>query len=314
MARTYSISQINQSGVGVPGEIVLVAGAGDVTRSFAGKFWWNGAFPVVSNTLPGYTPPTPVGYTLIQTTSFDIIENPSYGGRYTVYSPISAPDAIANPSSAFSGGETHILVSELVGAPIPLSGDELNTGSVTNISTYLIAIPNDTVLGDVASVNGVSTLVVPPTIQFASRPLDFVGRHGAPWAESFQQNIVDVTQHFIGPTAPLLPLRGLTWYNTTLNRLEIWNGSAWVVIASTLPGANTTYKHFQAVASTTWVVPHNLNLVYPYIAFVHVFKDTGAADPDKYKQILPLDIEFTSANSLNVEFTAPEAGYVLIRA
>lgn len=292
MARSYSVSQIVPSGgVGVPGRIVLSAGAGDVTVSFAGKFWRDS----VGGTLPGYTPPTPVGYTLIQATTFDISDNPSYAGRYTVYSPVSSGDAVTNPSSSFLSPNTVIRVNEVVGVPDNV-GDDL-IGTVSNISTYLI------------SIVGEPTLVIPPTVLFSDRPIDTVGRNGSPWGELFTQNFVDLAQSFAGPTAPANPYRGQLWYDDANNELKLRTTAlTWATLAIS---AASSYRHNQAVPSTTWTMNHNLGLAVPYVGVVQFFVDIGGG---VYKAMLPADVSFLSANQMVASFTSAQSGVALIRA
>ena len=300
MARTYAIKEIFQSGgVGSPGRIRLADAVGDVTNSFAGKFYRNS----VGATQPGYTVAPSPGYSFVQATTFDIINNPSYAGRYTTYSPIDAPDSTLNPSSQYSAPNTTIRVLEVVGPTLGTSPtDNLNTGSVTNISTYLITIVGEPVL------------VIPPAVLLENRPIDMIGRNGTPWGEPVTQNLVDIVQNFSSTTAPLSPFIGQTWYNIGASpspRFELWNGTTWVVLATVAPGSNSTVRVTQAVATTSWTVTHNLALLAPFVCLYQVFVDTGGG---VYEHMLPSDVTFTSLNSFTVTFTTPQSGIVLIRA
>jgi hypothetical protein len=289
MARTLSIVQITQSASGSPGRIDV---SGNLVSSFQGKFYRSS----VGATLPGYTTPTPSSaYTLIAATTFTIVNNPSYNGTYTVYSPISAVDP--TPSSTFSSGVTEVYVNEVVSSPITNS-DLNSTGQVTNISTYVIAI------------EGEASLVVPPTVQFSNRPLDIIGRNGQPWAESYTQNFVKLAQSFAG-AQPANPFLGQLWYDDTLNVLNLNTAGGFVTIASGTAGANTTFRFTQTAAATTWVVPHNLGLASPFVGIVQIFVDTGGG---VYKMIFPSDMSFDSVNQLTITFTAAQKGIVLIRA
>ena len=295
MARSYAIAQILQSGgPGSPARIRLAPAAGNVAVSFDGKFYRNSA----GLTQPGYTAVPSPGYTLVAATTFDIIDNPSYEGRYTVYSPVSAADASANPPSTWTGTDVEIRVSEVVGPPTT-PGNDVNTGSVTNISTYLIAIA------------GESPLVIPPTVNFTDRPLELVGRFGSPWGESFSQNFIELAQNFASGSAPANPYLGQTWYDSTLNVLNLRTASGWTAIASGVAGSNVTYRHTQGAASTTWTINHNLGLVAPYICLIQIFVDVGAG---VHKMMMPSDITFTNANSLTVSFTSAQDGIAIIHA
>lgn len=292
MARSYSIAQVIQSGgPGTPGRIILQPAAGNLVTSFQGKFYRNS----VGATLPGYTVSPPSTYSLIVATTFTISGNASYNGTYTVYSPTSGVDP--NPSSVFSGTQTNILVNEVVGPAA--GGDATNTGTVSNISTYLIAIA------------GEASLIVPPTVQFVDRPMDVVGRFGTPWGESVIQNFIELAQNSAGGSAPVNPYLGQTWYDSTLNAFNLRTAGGWVTLATGVPGANTTYRHTQGAASTTWIITHNLGLLAPYVALVQFFVDVGGG---VYKMMLPSDLSFDSANQMTVTFTSAQTGIALIRA
>jgi hypothetical protein len=292
MARSYSIAQITQSGgVGTPGRVRLTSAAGNVVSSFQGKFYRDSS----GATLPGYTASPPSTYSLIQATTFTISENSSYNGTYTVYTPVSASDS--NPSSVYGASQTEVLVNEVIGVPSTAS-DALNTGTVSNISTYLLKI------------TGEADLVVPPTVIFSNRPMDIVGRNGTPWGESFAQNFLELAQNSAAASAPSNPFLGQTWYDIANNEFKLNGNAGWVVMASGAAGANTTYRS-SVQTGTTWTINHNLGLTAPYIALVQVFIDIGGG---VYKMILPSDITFVSSNQITITFTASESGIVLIRA
>lgn len=297
MARILSIVKVVQSsGPGTPGRVAV---PGNLVSSFQGKFYRQNGSP--HGVLPFYTYGSEAlanaaGYSLIAATTFDVTTNPSYNGRYTVYTPTSAGDV--NPSSTFVSGNTEILVNEVIGAPLA-AGDALAVGSVTNISTYVIA------------VYGESALVVPPTILFSDRPLDIIGRNGTPWAESFTQNFVKLAQNFAGASAPVNPYVGQTWYNGTTNTFNLRTTAGWTSIASGIAGSNTTFRYTQTVAATSWTVSHNLGLVAPFVGLIQVFVDVGAG---VHKMILPQDIIYDNANQLTITFSMAQTGIALIRA
>ena len=64
-------------------------------------------------------------------------------------------------------------------------------------------------------------------------------------------------------SAPSSPTVGELWYDTTLNKLKWWNGTAWVVAeaAGGGGGAITVYKTTITGDGTTklWTITHNLN-------------------------------------------------------
>lgn len=237
----------------------------------------------------------PAGYSTVNATTFDIVGNPSYNGRYTVYTPTNVG---ALQSSTYTNGNTEILVNEIIGPP-QSENHSFSTGTVTNISTFSITI------------HGEAPLIVPPAVKVLNRPLDFIGRQGSPWAESFTQNFVKLAQNFASEGAPSEPFLGQTWYDTNANLLKFFTPSGWTTIASGVSGSNNTVRVSQTTPSTTWEVPHNLSLASPFVCLYQVFVDVGSGS---YKHMLPSDVEFTDANNLTITFSVPQVGVVLLRA
>lgn len=283
--RKIKILQVNPTTT-VPGSIEVL---GDFTPVFHGKFYRNSA----GLTQPGYTTPAPAGYTQLVATSFDIIENTKYAGRYTVYSQVDNTDLA---SSQFASGKTTIRVVDVIA---PLGSGEASTlasdGYITNISTYLIE-------------TGSADIVIPQGVMLENYPIDLPGRNISGWGESYVQNFVDLVSHWAHDTTPPAnPFIGQTHYNKTDKQYRSWDGTAWDLVNKASFG--TTYKHTQSTNATTWTVDHNLGLASPFIAFVQIFVDRGAGP----KQILPSDMTFVSANQLTVTFTNAEKGWVLVR-
>lgn len=291
MTRSYSVSQIIQSaGVGQPAKIVLSALDGNVTPSFKGRYYRNS----VGLELPAYTIPAPIGYSLIAATSFDIIDNPSYNGHYTVYTPGSNLDP--SGTATFDGVNTTILLNELIGIPLNI-GDDL-IGKVINISTYVIAI------------EGEADLYIPPTAILEDRPLSLVGKNGKPWGEIYSQNLVKLAQNFANGSAPSNPYLGQMWFDSITSTLKLYDGSTWNDLTISSSGGTTSYRFTQLVAASTWNVVHNLGLTSPFVCLVQVFVDRGVLG---HKMILPSDITFNNTNQLTITFTSAETGVVLIR-
>ena len=293
MARIIPITAVVQSGgLGSPGRIVV---AGNLVSSFQGKFYRQNISPYAVDPFYSTSTPPP-NYSLITATTFDIIDNPSYNGRYTVYTPTSLNDI--NPSSVLSVGKTEIVVNELVDAPL-VADHSVQTGSITNISTYSIDIEGET------------ALIVPPTVSLFNRPIDVIGRNGAPWAESYTKNFIKLAQNFAADSAPPNPYLGQTWYDSAANTFNLRTPSGWSTISSGAAGSNTTFRYVQNTASTTWVVSHSLDLVAPFVAFLQIFVDIGGG---VHKMIMPSDTSFDTANQLTITFSVPQQGVVLIRA
>lgn len=294
MARSFQILSVMPASTGSPARIEV---SGDQTSSFQGKFYRQIVAP--NGTQPFYTGAAPVGYSLIKATTFEIVENVSYNGRYTVYTQASNIDPTW--PSWFDGVSTSIAVNELIAAPIPANAsDALLTGRVVNISTYDIRI---------VTATASTSLIVPPTVLDESLSIAIPGRDAAPWGESMAQNLVDLAQHFSSASAPSAPVIGQVWYNTTLNELNLLTPAGWTVIASGIAGSNTVYRHTQTTPSTSWVISHGLNLVSPYVAIIQIFKDVGAG---VHKAVFT-DVTFTDSNHCTVDFTNAETGVVLIK-
>lgn len=264
----------------------------DFTTMFQGRFFRNPA----GLTQPGYTASPSTGYVAIAATTFDIVENTKYAGRYTVYTPVSAAD---NPSSSYSSGtgRTTIRVNEVI-APLA-SGDAASLafdGYVTNISTYIITA-------------GTLNIVVPPGTDITDYPIELLGRNVSGWGETYAQNYVNLARNFATTTAtaPSNPFVGQTYYSTDDQQLRVWNGTSYGLVNQASFGV--TFRHTQSTAATTWTVNHTLGLQAPFIAFVQFFVDRGAGP----KLIIPSDVNFVSANQLTVTFSNAEIGYVLVR-
>jgi len=284
--RKIKILKVNATTGGIPGSIEV---ANDYTQIFQGKFYRN---PLTGEVLPSYTAPAPAGYTLIKATTFDIVENAKYGGRYTVYTPVSASD---RTSSSLQAGLTQINVNETVpslGANDPAT--LISDGYITNISTYLL-------------YTGTGTIVVPPAVNITTYPIELMGRDSSGWGEAFTQNFVNLARNFANPTAPGSPFVGQTWYDTDDEQVRVWNGTSWELVNKASFGV--TFRHTQGTAATTWTVNHGLALAAPYIAFCQFYVDRG----DGPQIIIPSDVEFVTGNQLRVTFSNPEIGYVLVR-
>lgn len=269
-----------------PGSIEV---SGDFSQVFQGKFYRN---PTTLAVSPGYTLPAPTNSTLIKATTFEIVENSKYSGRYTVYSQKTSSDVTSN---TFASAKTTIRVNEPISA---LVGDEASSlssdGYITNISTYMIDV-------------GTTSIIVPPAVSITGYPIDLLGRDSVGWGEVFSQNIANIARNFASASAPANPFLGMTWYKSDDATLRIWNGSSWGLANQSSFGS--TYKHSQTTAAANWTVNHNLNLAAPFIGFVQFFVDRGNGP----KLIMPSDVTFVSKDQLTVTFSNAEIGYVLVR-
>lgn len=272
----------------------------DYTAIFHGKEWidTNGLrspYYTYDNDSGTGTPPPPTGTTLLVATTFDIVENAKYNGRYTVYTKPNSGGF--SPSEYDSGlGRTTIRVNEAMPAG---AGAELTDGYVTHISTYLLTI------------TGESNLVVLEQTDKSDRPIEVVGRLSTGWGEVVMQNMLRQAQSFAGTVAPTNPFQGQLWFDTLNGLLKIkptaLNNNDWTVVNASFFG--TSYRHTQSVSALTWTVNHNLGLTAPYHASCDFFVDTV----NGVKPILPTDVTFVNGNQLTVTFSNAETGYVVVR-
>lgn len=290
--RRIPITSIAQTGSN-PGTITVGPTSdnpsGDWTAVFQGRFYRD----ALGGTQPFYSSPTPpAGYTLIQATTFSVIDNPSYAGRYTVY---TQPSADGLPSSVASGGQTLIRVNEVIGAPVEPA--HLSSGFITNVSTYYITVPP------------AAPVIVPPETIIEDRAIDLPGRGFSGWGEVFLQQLARQTQSFSGTAAPSNPLVGQPWYNPSNGEFRVWSGTAWNLLNGTVFATANSFRHTQSSAASTWTVNHNLGVASPFIVHASFFVDTGGG----VKPILPSDITYVSTNQFTVSFSTPYAGYALVR-
>jgi hypothetical protein len=280
--RKIKIQKVNAT-TSQPGSIEI---AGNFVDLFQGKYYRNS----FGSILPFYTANPPNTYQSIVATTFEIVGNSKYNGKYTVYTPKNDSES----SSTFANNTTKIKVNEVISAINDPADPLLSDGYITNISAYLLDL-------------GTRGLVVPPGVNITDYGVEFMGRNTTGWGEGYAQNYVNIARNFSSVDAPQNPFLGQAWYSLTDNQMRNWNGTSWVILNKDSFGI--TYKHAQTEANTSWVVNHNLDLDEPYIAFTQFFVDRGNGP----KLIIPSDVSYTSQNQLIVEFTKPEKGYVLVR-
>lgn len=286
---------------GVPSMITVGA---NYTQLFHGKEWIDGSnnrYPYWTyNTTSGPFPPTGTG--LLIATTFEIVENPTYRGTYTVYTKLNSGDF--DPST-FTGVNTNIRVQE----SIPSGVVDLSAGYIANISTYLL------------NITGESSLLVLERQNNDDRTIELYGRQCTGWGEIALQNSLRTAQCFAGPLAPTTattgqrPLLGQLWWNTLTNTMMVKPTTAdvndYVILNTTFTGApGLSFRHNQAVASTTWTISHNLSAPAPFHVEASFFVNTVGG----VKPILPLDVTYTNANQIVVTFSSAESGHAIVRS
>ena len=299
MRRLQILNITPSSNFAIPSEIEVGL---DFASIFHGKEWIDGSgtrypFYEYDNDPGTAAQSAPAGTVILAATTFDIVENAKYAGRYTVYTKVNAS---APESAEYDGisGNTIIRVNEVLPAG---SGTELTTGFITHISTYLLTI------------TGENDLVVVEQSNNDNRPIELVGRLSVGWGEVMMQNLLRQAQSFAGPSEPANPFQGQLWFDTVNGLLKIkptaLNINDWTVVNGSFFGS-APYRHHQSSADTAWQIQHNLNLPFPYHTSCDFFVNT----PGGVKPILPIDVEFVDANNMIATFSNAETGYVIIRS
>lgn len=289
MRRLDILKIIPSTTPGVPSSIEIGL---DFTSIFHGKEW----LVDTGERQPFYNA-QPSNSTLLVATSFEIVDNAKYKGKYTVY---TKPDSNGLASSEYSAGSGRTTIRVTEAMPVG-TGSELTSGVITNISTYLL------------TVSGESSLVVLEQQLKTDRPVALAGRFSSGWGEAVMQNMLLGTQNFAGPSAPDKPFQGQLWFDTINGLLKIkptpLDNDDWVVANAAFLGG-PPYRHHQTLSTATWTVNHGLNLADPYIASCDFFVDT----PNGVKPILPIDVTYLNADQLTVTFSNPSTGYVIVRS
>lgn len=64
-----------------------------------------------------------------------------------------------------------------------------------------------------------------------STSLTIVGKDAPQWGQAINQNFINLLSNFASPVAPVTPVLGQLWFNTSTNNLHVWSGS-WLIIAT----------------------------------------------------------------------------------
>ncbi len=283
----------------VPAEIEVGL---DFTQIFHGTEWINSArvrspFYAYDTDPVSAAPVPPADVTQLIATSFEIVDNPKFEGRYTVYTKKTATSPESSEYNAQTG-RTIIRVNESISGGV---GTELTSGVITNISTYLLTVTGEP-----------SMLVLEQEIN-TDRPVQVVGKLAIGWGEIFMQNLLRQSQSFAGPQPPEKPFQGQLWFDTLQSLLKVkptpMDNGDWQVINSAFFGG-APYRHNQTTAASTWTISHGLGLPPPYCASCDFFVNTA----NGVKPILPIDVSFIDANTMTVTFSNAETGYVIVRS
>lgn len=262
--------------------------SGDWTQVFRGRFYRLKQSPFTETSFQS-SPTAPVGSQRIEATQFEIVDNPAYNGRYTVFTPTDS-----SPESVFATGSTTVKVNE----PLPASSvaGATDSGFVTNVSTYYITVP------------GSQPLIIPSGTSNAEYAVELPGRNYSGYGESLDQGIVGLFTNFASSIPPGSPLTGTLWFDLSGSVLKVWNGS-WIVVNASLTSDRLSFRHVQSTASDTWEIFHNADVPAPWVVNASFFVTVGGVQ----KPIIPLDIVYNSPNHITVKFSKPFEGLALIR-
>jgi len=78
------------------------------------------------------------------------------------------------------------------------------------------------------------TTVTDGTLDSTHASIRFPGRGYAPYGETVNENMLWIMQNFSGPTEPNNPIKGQTWFNTTMNMLKLYDGTEWLFVGNVI--------------------------------------------------------------------------------
>jgi hypothetical protein len=81
------------------------------------------------------------------------------------------------------------------------------------------------------------------SINTSASDITLIGRNYKGFGELINENFVKLLENFASSSAPANPLRGQLWYDTSENRLKVYNGTAFatngIIVSSTQPQLTT---------------------------------------------------------------------------
>jgi hypothetical protein len=115
--------------------------------------------------------------------------------------------------------------------------------------------------------NGTALLTLPDgTEDSTTTSLALIGRNFTGFGSFINENFIKLLEHFSSATAPTNPLVGQIWWDSTNRHLNVWQGTNWKVISSSMTGStappnpvvgdfwwNTSISSFSVYNGSQWV-------------------------------------------------------------
>lgn len=93
--------------------------------------------------------------------------------------------------------------------------------------------------------NNLLVTVADGTLNTTAAPIAFPGKGYSNYGAPVMQDVLWVMQNFAGAAVPAPALQGMCWYDTSVNQLKIYTGTAWVGMfkanQNNLPDTTLTY-------------------------------------------------------------------------
>lgn len=74
--------------------------------------------------------------------------------------------------------------------------------------------------------------ILPQTVDTTSTSITLFGKGAPNYGEGQQENFLKLLEHFSSDTAPIHPTKGQAWYDSSVQKLKLYNGSTWVLAGS----------------------------------------------------------------------------------